>query len=162
MVESYRLAHGMRATVLRPFSVYGPRQSAGGVVAAIVRQVLRGDVVELADLDARARLLLRRRRGRGDARAATAPPASAGDATLNVASGDGVSIGELARAAVTAAGRELPIRVRDRSDRPRAADIRALVADTTCIRASLGWAPRVNLVDGLRRTIEWFRTTEDA
>jgi nucleoside-diphosphate-sugar epimerase len=161
MVESYRIAHGVAATVLRPFSVYGPRQSAGGVVAAVVRQVIRGEAIELADLapvrdfcfvdDVVAAMLA----------AAVAPPTD-GDTTLNVAGGVGVSIAELARAAAKAAGRELPIRARERSDRPRAADIPALVADTSRIRSSLGWRAETGLVDGLRRTIEWFRTTEDA
>lgn len=161
MVESFRFAHGLEATILRPFSVYGPRQSAGGVVTRVVQQVLTADAIELADLTPRrdfcfvddvvdAMVLAANRRAVDD------------DPTFNVASGVGVTIGELARAAAAAAGRDLPVRARPTDGPPRRADIHELIADTSRIRTALGWTPRTALVDGLRRTIEWFRNSEDA
>ncbi|MDB4966600.1 MAG: NAD(P)-dependent oxidoreductase [Myxococcales bacterium] len=161
MVESFRFAHGLEATILRPFSVYGPRQSAGGVVARVVQQVLTANAIELADLTPRrdfcfvddvveAMVLAADRRVALD------------DPILNVASGVGVTIGELARAAAAAANRDLPVRANRAEGPPRRADVHELVADTSRIRAALGWTPRTALVDGLRRTIEWFRNSEDA
>jgi UDP-glucuronate decarboxylase len=32
--------------------------------------------------------------------------------------------------------------------------------DISLIRATYGWEPRIDLADGLRRMIEWFRTRE--
>jgi nucleoside-diphosphate-sugar epimerase len=161
MVEAFRFAHGLEAIILRPFSVYGPRQSAGGVVARVVQQALTADAIELVDLTPRRDFCFVE--DVVDAMVLAADRRVAGDAPiLNVASGVGVTIGELARAAAAAANRDLPVRKSRTEGPPRRADIHELVADTSRIRATLGWMPRTALVDGLRRTIEWFRNSEDA
>ena len=36
-------------------------------------------------------------------------------------------------------------------------DIGSYHADDRAFRALTGWAPRVTLADGLRRTLDWFR-----
>jgi nucleoside-diphosphate-sugar epimerase len=161
MIEAFALAHGAAVTVLRPFSIYGPRQSRGGVIAHILGQLRRGDAVELAApevvrdfcfVDDVAEALV----------AAAGAPAS-GLRVFNVASGSGITLAALARAAALAAGRDLPVRARAAgADRPRAAGLDALVGDRARIEAALGWRPRTALADGLRRTLAWFRTSEDA
>src|SRR5262249_40598351 len=52
MVGAHRPGGDLETVVLRPFSVYGPRQSPGGVVAAILAQALDAPSVELHDPDA--------------------------------------------------------------------------------------------------------------
>jgi len=103
------------------------------VVARIVAQVLGADAIELADLTplrdfcfvddvVDAMVLAAKRRADDDA------------PTFNVASGVGVTIGELARAAAAAACRDLPVRARRTEDPTRRADIHELIADTSRIR----------------------------
>ena len=48
-------------------------------------------------------------------------------------------------------------RLQVRREPPWPNDIRAIRADVTAIRTDVGWAPRVELREGLRRTIDWFR-----
>jgi nucleoside-diphosphate-sugar epimerase len=161
LVESYRLAYGLDVVVLRPFSVYGPRQSPGGVVARILAQVRAGDAIELADLAPVRDFCFVEDLVDAIVAAAAQPRPAAGDATFNVGSGLGTAIGELARAATVAAGRALPIRARGGADRPRRADIAELVADTTRVRSQLPWQARTPLVEGLRRTLESMCTAEE-
>jgi nucleoside-diphosphate-sugar epimerase len=160
LVECYQLAYGLPAIVLRPFSVYGPRQSASGVIARIVRQLIAGDALELADLSVVRDFCFVDDVADAIAHAATATEAREG--CFNVASGVGCSIAELARSALVAVGADRPVRAVAAPDRPARADIPELIADTTRIRAALGWTSRTALVDGLRRMIHWFRTLEDA
>ena len=41
---------------------------------------------------------------------------------------------------------------------PRPGDVRHSQADTTAARRDLGYAPRFTLEQGLRRTLEWYRS----
>ncbi|HEY1587816.1 MAG TPA: GDP-mannose 4,6-dehydratase [Polyangia bacterium] len=161
MIESYRIAYEMPVVVLRPFSVFGPRQSRGGVVGSIMRQLIGGSgaarSVELA-----APQIVRDFCFVDDVAEAVvlAAGAQATRSTLNVATGRGTSIGDLARAAAAAIGCKLDLRPAPTADRPRRADIPELVGDAHRIHTELGWQARTPLVEGLRHTIEWFRSTE--
>ncbi len=159
MVEAYRLAGDLETVVLRPFSVYGPRQSSGGVVATILAQALAAPAVELHDPDAVRDFCFVDDVADAVLAAAAAAEKSVSTRIYNVGSGAGTSIGELARLAVRAAGRDAPVRRRPGSERPAGATVKELVADPRRIRADLGWSARTPLADGLRVTIDWLRTT---
>jgi len=74
---------------------------------------------------------------------------------VNVASGEPVTVRQVVDELAAAAGRrdllrpgELPER---EDDPPR------LVADVTRLREEVGFTPRIELAEGLRRTLEWLR-----
>jgi nucleoside-diphosphate-sugar epimerase len=139
--------------ILRPFLVYGPGMRRTGVVHSVLRQSRWEDSVELMDpspvrdfcfvgdvVDA----IVMACQGAFDR------PIS----IFNVGTGTGVSIGALAEAALAAAGREAPVVVAPERDRPRAADVQRLVADTSRATALLGWSARVPLAEGLKATLQ--------
>jgi nucleoside-diphosphate-sugar epimerase len=41
--------------------------------------------------------------------------------------------------------------------RPEASEIDRLIADATSLRRDTGWAPRVDLTEGLAKTADWIR-----
>jgi nucleoside-diphosphate-sugar epimerase len=82
--------------------------------------------------------------------------------TVNVASGKGVSVADLARLALEIAGRESSAIEAGTPDRPAGTDILELVANTECARRVLGWSSRTSLRDGLTRTMDWLRNREDS
>jgi nucleoside-diphosphate-sugar epimerase len=134
------------ATILRPFSVYGPRSPAHSLVGTIARQARDADAIELADLtpirdyvhvDDLCRAVVR----------CVRKPAPG---TFNIGSGVGTSVAALARLVTTAVGRDLPI-VINGPDRP--ADVVELIADTTRARAELGWVAEIDLTAGLAETV---------
>jgi UDP-N-acetylglucosamine 4-epimerase len=145
---------GVELVGLRYFNVYGPRQSPEGPYAAVVPRFLaaaldgapmeiQGDGEQSRDLtyvgDAVAATLL----------AATASTAACGRA-YNVASGRQVTMNDLAARLAALAGSEAP----SRHVAPRPGDVRDSLADLTAARERLGYEPRVDLGDGLRRTWE--------
>ena len=54
LVESFRRSFDLSVTIVRPFNTYGPVQSAGAIVPAVMNQILAGGPVRLGALHPRA------------------------------------------------------------------------------------------------------------
>lgn len=147
MVHVYAGAGAVDATILRAFSVYGPGQSSAGVLAEILRQVGRGESVQLADL--RPVRDFTHVDDIAEAIAASLHHRQQGLRLFNLGSGVGISIGDLAAQVLRLCGRAGEVRTAPQRDRPVAAVVSRLVADARRAAAELGWRPRVALVDGL-------------
>ena len=160
-VTAARADVDLTVTSLRMFNVYGPRQSISnpyqGVLAIFIGNVLRrepitihGDGEQTRDfvyiddvVDAWLHVL-------GD-------PGTAG-AVLNVGSGRETSVNELADAVLGALGESTDSWEIRRESR-QLGDQRRAAADIGAI-AEYGWAPKVALVDGIARTVEWAERSE--
>ncbi len=148
----YQRLHGLDATALRYFNVYGPRQDPrspySGVISIFVDRLLTGnDLVVYGDgrqtrdfvsvLDVAA------------ANVAALERARRGFRVYNVASGATRDIRELAEQLMRLSG----VRVGVRHQPARAGDVQHSRADIGRLRAELGWAPRRDLADGLRELL---------
>jgi UDP-glucose 4-epimerase len=155
----WKVLYGLEYAVLRYPNVYGPRQDPhgeAGVVAIFTGQMLAGkpvtihgdgeqqrDFVYVADC-ARANLL------------ATEHPDA--DGIYNVGFGKPTSVNEIFAALKTVTGYPQPAHYGP----AKAGETRKIYLDATHIRSQLGWAPTVELEDGLRQTVEYFRQRETA
>src|SRR5262249_28121290 len=83
---------------------------------------------------------------------AAAEAVGVGGETFNVASGQRLSILDIADELEEILG----VRLVCRHSSPRAGDIRDTLADLTKARSRLGYAPTVQFAEGLRRTVEAF------
>jgi UDP-glucose 4-epimerase len=145
--------HGLETVALRYFNVYGPRQDPASDYAAVIPLFIeacrRGkaptifgdgeqtrDFVFVADV-VRANLLA----ARSEAAVGT---------VVNVASGRATSVIELWELVADLCGSPLL----PNFAAPRAGDVRDSVADVSGAASRLGFAPEVDLRDGLRATIE--------
>jgi nucleoside-diphosphate-sugar epimerase len=154
MARAFADAYGLRIVILRPFSVYGPGQSAASLIGTVLRQAAEGDAVRLHDLrpvrdycfvgDVADAVLA--------ASAANLPRLS----VFNVGTGRGTSVARLAAMVLRAAGRDLPVE-QDGTDRPGRAQILRLVADPARARDRLGWSAGTSLEDGLAATVRAMR-----
>ncbi|MBI4248158.1 MAG: GDP-mannose 4,6-dehydratase [Elusimicrobia bacterium] len=154
---SFHRCYGLPITILRPFNIYGPRQTTEAVIPSIMRQILESREVLLGNLrpvkdftyveDAVGAFL-----------AAAAHPAAIGQ-IFQIASGEAISIGNLAQKILGIAGKDTPIRTVKEKTRARRLDPKnaapGVLADNAKIRRVLGWAPRTSLPRGLKRTWLW-------
>jgi nucleoside-diphosphate-sugar epimerase len=149
--------YGCPVVILRVFMVYGAgRQDVTKIVPHVLRSLLRGDPPELSS---GARLVdwiyvddvV-------DAFVASAVTDAAVGGTFDIGSGKLVSIRELVERVVALVDTELTPRFGALPDR---AFETSLAADLGPTKEVLGWNPRVDLDEGLERTIEWFRTRAD-
>jgi len=156
-MDVYAHLHGLRTVSLRYFNVYGPGQlpSAGDspVVARWMASLAAGDALELHGDGGQTRDFTYV----GDIAAATALAlAAAADGrasgAFNVGRGGSVSLRRLAEDLAAVAG--APARFRHEPSRP--GDVRHSRADVARARAILGYAPSVDLAEGLAATWAWW------
>ena len=75
---------------------------------------------------------------------------------VNIAAGTGIALRELVGLVGAAAGRPELIEFGAISQRP--GEPAALVADVRRLRDTVGFRPRRELADGVRETVEWWRS----
>jgi len=87
-----------------------------------------------------------------EANLAAAEASGVAGAVFNIACGERLSILDIARHLESILGRSLP----RRHTAPRAGDVRDTLADISAARERLGYTPRVDFAEGLRRTVAAF------
>jgi nucleoside-diphosphate-sugar epimerase len=85
-------------------------------------------------------------------------PAQRGE-VFNVGSGDAVSVGALARLLGVLMGQD-SVTISVNHSRLRKRDPPRLCCDSTKLRSRTGWGPRVSIEQGLKMTVDWFRSND--
>jgi len=151
LVVAYAANYAVPYTVLRYFSIYGPRQRPDMGYHIFIERLLRGEPVTVFGDGSQTR-------GNTyvddcvDATVAAFRHGPTGEA-FNIGGGETISAIDALRLVERLTGREA--RIEYGPSRP-GEQVRAL-ADTTKARATLGWEPRHSVEDGLRAQIEWQR-----
>ena len=156
-MQIFTSLYGLETVTIRYFNVFGPRQDPSspysGVISLFARALLDnkpptiyGDGEQTRDFTYVANVV------DGVLRAVMAPGAAG--AVVNVATGSRISLNRLFEVMrdLTAA------RVNVNYGPPRAGDVQHSQADISLARKLLGYEPSVSLEEGLRRTLEWYRS----
>jgi NAD dependent epimerase/dehydratase len=154
LMDSWQRSFGLPVVVLRPFNTYGPRQSARAVTPTIITQALAGDTVKLGSLDPRRDLTYVTDTVAGMVAAATAADDTVGR-TIQLGTGEAVSIGEILETVGELLGKRLIPELDEARVRPEHSEVQLLLSDPTLAKSVLGWTPTVSLAEGLSYTIEW-------
>jgi NAD dependent epimerase/dehydratase len=158
MAEAFARSFDLPVAILRPFNTYGPRQSERAVIPTVMRQALDpscatiriGDASTVRDFtfvdDTVAAFLA----------VGLAPDIEFGRA-YNAGSGKAVSVAEMIDLVCDLAGCGKPVAHDANRVRPENSEVRTLLADSSRLASAVGWRPRVDLREGLSRTIAWWR-----
>jgi NAD dependent epimerase/dehydratase len=157
---SFRAAFETPVVIARPFNTFGPRQSARAIIPTVITQALAGAKVELGARHPTRDFLYVEDTVAGLLACGRAPGVEG--EVINLGSGREISIGDLAELIATLSGQDVQFAQDDKRLRPPASEVERLLADRTKAADLLGWEPRVDLEEGLRRTIEWFGETLEA
>jgi len=153
-LKMYRNLHGLDSSYIAPANVYGPRQDPhgeAGVVAIFARALLAGKPTKIFGdgSDTRDYVFVD---DVVDGFVRVAGEAGGGE-RFNVGTGVETSTRQLHSAIALAAGKPDEPEFHP----PRLGDIRRSCLDVTRAKNVLGWAPRVQLIDGVSRTVDYFR-----
>jgi UDP-glucose 4-epimerase len=156
-LQMFTRLYGLDTVTIRYFNVFGPRQDPSspysGVIALFVSCMLRGEAPSIVGDGEQTRdFTYVDNVVDGVLRAATAP-AAAGH-VINVATGTRISINQLAGSLQ----RLLGVDVTPEHVPPRPGDVRDSLADISKARDLLGYRPIVTFDEGLRRTVDWYRS----
>jgi nucleoside-diphosphate-sugar epimerase len=150
-VESFVYAFGIDAVVLRPFSIYGPGLSPQSLIGTIIRQARLNESIVLDDLrPVRDYCYLP---DLTDAIERACTVRTSGLSTLNIGTGLGTSVAELATLILEILGRDIPVTEGARKQRPGTSQIYCLIADSQLAGDVLRWFPKWSLRSGLEQTV---------
>jgi nucleoside-diphosphate-sugar epimerase len=152
LIAFHEAQFGLRATVIRPFNLYGPGQDERFLVPSIARQ--------MAD-PACSRITVKDVRPRRDylhvddlVRLIVAAIAADRPGIYNAGTGASVSVGDVITEMAAAAGVQKPVEV---TGETRPGEVLDVVADASRAAQVFGWRPAVPLRQGLAGTLAWSR-----
>jgi UDP-N-acetylglucosamine/UDP-N-acetyl-alpha-D-glucosaminouronate 4-epimerase len=156
---SFCRCYGLGTVCLRYFNIFGPRQDPSspysGVLAKFITQMLNGEQPTIlgdgkqsrdftyVDNAVEANLL-----------ACKAPAGEVAGRVFNVATGRRIDLNETFRVLKKLIGYTGEVRYGPE----RAGDVKHSLADMSQAETHLGYRPKVDFEEGLRRTIEWYRS----
>jgi NAD dependent epimerase/dehydratase len=159
LAVSYHRAFGLPVTVVRPFNTYGPRQGTRAVIPALMSQALAAEEVRVGRLAPVRDFVFVADTVAGFLAVADCP-ACVGRVT-NLATGRGVTVGELVERVLRLVGRKLPVIETPERVRPEDSEVFKLIGSAAAAEERAGWKARTSLEEGLARTLDWLRRHPD-
>jgi UDP-N-acetylglucosamine/UDP-N-acetyl-alpha-D-glucosaminouronate 4-epimerase len=158
-LQQFTAHYGLETVSIRYFNVFGPRQDPSspysGVISLFIRALLQGkaplihgDGEQTRDFTYVANVV------DGVLRAAEA--SGAAGQVMNVATGTRISLNELLATLQRIVGTSLTATYGP----SRKGDVRDSQADIAKAQKLLGYKPTVSFEEGLRRTVDWYRSQE--
>ncbi len=162
-IQAFFRCYGLQGVCLRYFNIFGPRQAAdspySGVIAQFVYKMMAGQTPTIfgdgttsrdftfVDNAVNANLL-----------ACLAPDQVATGRVFNIGTGHSHTLNEVYAGIGEILGfKEAPI-----YGPPRAGDIQHSLASIERARKELGYEPKADFYDGLKKTVDWYTSNEKA
>lgn len=158
LAHNYYKQYGLPTVAIRPFNIYGPRQVGEGAVHHFIVRALRGEPLQIHNDGSQIRAWCYIDDIVDGILTALVRPEAVGH-SFNIGNPRStVTIHQLARDIVRLCGSKSVLEHIDWSF----PDVELRIPNIGKARELLGYEPCVELEEGLRRTIEWYRAREDA
>jgi len=146
--------HKVPVVILRQFNAYGPGETQPYVIPEIITQLSNSNEVKLGNVKARRDFTYVEDAAKGAIKLMMCPGIEG--EVVNMGSNKNYSIEELALVTGELMGYNSTKIVID-TKRLRPIDVDVLLCDSSKARKLFGWQPEIDINEGLRRTIEWFK-----
>jgi NAD dependent epimerase/dehydratase len=155
IAESFYCSFELPVTTIRPFNTFGPRQSTRAVIPTIITQALTSDKIKLGSLTPVRDLSYVLDTVRGFIKLAESEKTVG--MSVNIGSGRGVTIGDLANLIIDRINPNVRIICEQERVRPEKSEVMQLLCDNLLANDLAGWKPEYSLEDGLSLTIDWMK-----
>jgi len=157
--QVFSRVYGLETVSLRYFNVFGPRQDPGSQYSGVISRfmdallngeqpIIYGDGEQSRDFTYISNVV--------DANLRAAESGSAVGQVINIANGERVTINQVFEKVKKLTGRT---DVQPEYAPARTGDVRDSLADLTLARSLLGYSPKIDLEEGLRLTLDWWKTS---
>jgi len=159
LTESYIKSFNLNAVIVRPFNIYGPRQSTRAVIPTIITQILKNKNIELGSLTPRRDFnyvynvcdafekILKSNKLNGK--------------EVNVCSGESISILNLVKLISKILKKNVRIKMSKKRLRPIKSEVDHLKGSNKKFLNHISNYKKIDLVNGLKKTIEWYSNNEN-
>ena len=160
LAESFYRSFELPVAIVRPFNTYGPRQSARAVIPTIITQLLAGATeIKLGSLTPTRDFNYVKDMAAGFIAIAESDKTVGEE--INIATGQEISIGDLANEIISQINPNAHIVCDEERLRPDKSEVNRLLGDNTKIKALTDWKQKYTFSQGIAETIEWLRTNMD-
>jgi dTDP-glucose 4,6-dehydratase len=156
LTTAYRQTHGVDTAIVRIFNTFGPRMrpNDGRAIPTFIRQALAGEPLTVTGDGSQTRSVCYV----DDLVTGILALAASGlPGPVNIGNPAERTVREIAEDVRTVTGSTAPLAFVERP----VDDPQVRRPDTTLARDLLGWEPRTSWLDGLERTVKWFRDEAD-
>lgn len=153
---SYFKSFGLPVKIIRPFNIYGPRQSERAIIPTIINQALSskknitlGNLKPLRDFNYISDVVnafikvMKSKKIIGE--------------VVNVGSNKKISINDLCKKILELNNQNKKIKINFKRKRPKLSEVDQLQCNNKKIIKLISWTPKIKLKEGLKYTIEWFK-----
>ena len=154
LAESFHRSFGLPIKIVRPFNIYGPRQSARAIIPSICIQILN-DIkeIKLGNINTTRDLTFVKDTANGFIEISKNEKLN-GEST-NIGMNEEISIKNLIKKISKITGKTIKIITDQKRIRPEKSEVSRLVCDNSKIKKYTNWKPEYNLENGLEKTIDW-------
>jgi len=156
LAVSYFRSFATPVKIVRPFNIYGPRQSARAIIPSIITQILDGkkeiklgntsptrDLTFVKDTIAGFVAISQNEKFNGE--------------YVNIGMGEEISVLDLVNLIAELMGEDIKISSDEKRIRPKDSEVDRLFANNKKLTQSTTWQPLFTLKEGLIETIEWLK-----
>ena len=160
MVMSFYNSFDLPVTIARPFNTYGPRQSARAVIPTIITQIASGKKeIQLGDPSPTRDFNYVEDCCRGFVMLAESEK-TIGE-TVNIGSNTEISIGDTFNLIKELMSSDVTLVNDEQRKRPEKSEVFRLWCDNKKIKELTGYEPKVDIQNGLKKTIDWITKPEN-
>ena len=159
MAMSFYNSFDLPLSIVRPFNTYGPRQSARAVIPTIITQIASGKKeIRLGDTSPTRDFNYVEDCCRGFIMIAESDK-TIGE-TINIGSNSEISIGDTLNMIKELMSSDVTFINDQQRNRPEKSEVYRLWCDNKKINELVGYKPKINIQNGLKKTIEWITKPE--
>ena len=156
---SFYYTYQLPVGIIRPFNIYGPRQSARSVIPNIIMQALSREKIRIGSLSSSRDLTYVSDSVKGFIQFAECDQTKG--EVVNLGSENEISVKNLIEIIETNLNKKLNIVQESERIRPEKSEVKRLVSNSEKAKKLFVWKPEIEIEQGIQKTIAWIKDNID-